>query len=69
MKIEDIRIPSMEELRKFAKNNKLQLKDVATLADVPVLCFYSKNPTYKTLVKVCDALKQLCILEIDDFKK
>ena len=62
MKIEDICIPTMVDLRKIAKENKIKLKDVAWLADVPYLILYSKNPTYKTLVKVYEALKQIIIL-------
>lgn len=63
MKIEDIYIPTMAELRKIAKENKIPLKDITVLANVSHLVFYSQNPTYKTIVKVYEALKQLCILK------
>ena len=62
MKIEDIYIPTMEDLRKIAKENKVQLKEVAKLAGVQPIVFYSRNPTYKTLVILSDALKQILFL-------
>ena len=62
MKIEDICIPTMEDLRKIARENKVQLKDVSKLAGVQPIVFYSRNPTYKTLVKLSDALKQILFL-------
>ena len=68
MKIEDICIPTMEDLRKIAKENKIKLKDVACLAEVPYLVLYSKNPTYKTLIQSYEALKHIIILR-SNFKK
>ena len=62
MKIEDVCIPTMEDLRKLSKENKIKLNDVAWLAEVPYPVLYSKNPTYKTLIKVYEALKQIYIL-------
>lgn len=62
MKIEDVCIPTLEDLRTIAKENKVKLNDVCWLADVPYPVLYSKNPTYKTIIKVYEALKQIIIL-------